>query len=219
MPVSLNALPGCCLIQNVPCRSSALGLAKISIQPRPLLDIYTLQRSFENRGGIDGKNIAFVGDLARGRTVRSLSRLLTRYADVKQTFVAPPQLQIGADVLQELEVAGVDVEIRDDFEKVIPNADAIYMTRIQDEWDADGESGSIDISRFSFREEHLRLLGPDAVLMHPLPRRTEIAVEVDSDPRAMYWRQVRNGMWIRVALMLMIFQRDTEVIAHDSMVV
>lgn len=192
------------------------GSGKDQHPTQALLDMYTLRRSFERRGGIDGKTVAFVGDLARGRTVRSLARLLTRYEGVKQVFVAPKPLQIGDDVLQELAEAGSEVEVCDDFERVIPEVDAIYMTRIQDEWDVDGESSGIDIDRFSFRAEHLRILSPEAVILHPLPRRSEIAVEVDSDPRAVYWRQVRNGMWIRAALILMIFQRDDQIAGYSE---
>ncbi|MBU0677432.1 MAG: aspartate carbamoyltransferase [Verrucomicrobia bacterium] len=176
-----------------------------------LLDIYTLQRSFEDAGGIEGKKIAFVGDLARGRTVRSLAWLLTYYPGVKQYFIGPESLQIGEDVTQQLDKAGMDYEVAYDFEKVIPEVDAIYMTRIQDEWDVENESQAIDTSGFHFREEHLKILKKDAVLMHPLPRRAEMDVAVDADPRAKYWRQVRNGMWVRAALILMIFQRDSEI--------
>jgi len=89
--------------------------------------------------------------------------------------------------------------------------DAIYMTRIQDEWDKANESSLIDTSKFHFTERHLKILKPDAVLLHPLPRRKEIAIEVDSDPRAIYWRQVRNGMWVRAALLLTIYDRDGEI--------
>ena len=74
-----------------------------------------------------------------------------------------------------------------------------------------GESAKIDTSRFKFGAEELKLLPQRSVIMHPLPRRDEIATTVDSDPRAMYWRQVRNGMWVRVALILIIFDRDVEV--------
>lgn len=171
-----------------------------------LLDIYTLHRSFEKRGGIDGKKVVFVGDLARGRTVRSLAYLLTNYEGVKQFFIAPPALQIKQDILDLLDASHVEYEIGHDFEKVIPEADAIYMTRIQDEWDDKaGESEKIDVSAYSLNTDHLRLMKPHAVVMHPLPRRKEIDVEVDHDPRAVYWRQVRNGMWIRVALLVYIF--------------
>jgi aspartate carbamoyltransferase catalytic subunit len=184
------------------------GSGKDQHPTQALLDIYTLQRSFENRGGIDGKTIVFVGDLLRGRTVRSLAWLLTNYRGVKQRFVAPPSLQVAPDILDLLKRAGVEYDVSDDFEAAIPGADAIYMTRIQDEWDQPGQKGVVNIDRFSFRVEHLSRLRADAVLMHPFPRRTEIAVEVDRDPRAVYWRQMRNGMWIRAALIAEIFGRD-----------
>jgi aspartate carbamoyltransferase catalytic subunit len=176
-----------------------------------LLDIYTLERSFETRGGIPHKKIAFVGDLARGRTVRSLANLLTLYPGVTQYFVAPESLQIGADILENLRAAGVAYELSTDFEKIIPEVDAIYMTRIQDEWDTAEESRLLDTTPFHFTARHLEILKPDAVLLHPLPRRKEIAIEADQDPRAVYWRQVRNGMWVRAALMLEIFDRCAEI--------
>ena len=187
------------------------GSGKDQHPTQALLDIYTLQRSFEKRGGIEQKKIAFVGDLARGRTVRSLACLLTQYPGVKQYFVAPDALQIGPDVLDTLKNAGMDFEVCSDFEKIIPEVDAIYMTRIQDEWDKEHESRLIDTAKFHFEARHLQHLKQDAVIMHPLPRRREIAPEVDSDPRAVYWRQVRNGMWIRAALILAIFDRVNEV--------
>lgn len=187
------------------------GSGKDQHPSQALLDIYTLQRSFEERGGIDGKKIAFVGDLARGRTVRSLAYLLTLYSGVKQYFVAPKELQIGEDIIAHLENRNVEYEICNELESIIPEVDAIYMTRIQDEWDTTRDSKQVDTSWYHFEARHLKILQPHAVLLHPLPRRREIAVEVDSDPRAVYWRQVRNGMWIRAALMLLIFDRISEI--------
>ncbi len=188
------------------------GAGKDQHPTQALLDIYTLQRSFERSGGVDGKTVVFVGDLLRGRTVRSLAWLLTVYRGVKMIFATDPRLQIGEDVQRQLTRAGVDFELRDDFEATIPLADAIYMTRIQDEWDdTPGDSGRIDTAKYHFRAEHLELLKRDAILMHPLPRRQEIAVEVDADPRAIYWRQVRNGMWIRVALIATTFGVDGDI--------
>jgi len=185
------------------------GSGKDQHPTQALLDIYTLQRSFEERGGIDGKTVAFVGDLARGRTVRSLAWLLTNYRGVRLIFVAPEPLQIGADILDLLARAGVPYELASDFEKIIPQADAIYMTRIQDEWDtAEGESGKLDIARYYFRPEYLDRLSPHAVILHPFPRRQEIPPEIDHDHRAVYWRQMRNGMWIRAALMAQIFKKE-----------
>ena len=191
------------------------GSGKDQHPTQALLDVYTLQRSFERRGGIDGKVVVFVGDLARGRTVRSLSWLLTTYRDVTMHFIAPRELQIGDDILGLLRHAGVHYELGEEFESAIPRADAIYMTRIQDEWDsAAGESRKVDTSRYHFTREHLRLLKPDAVIMHPFPRRQEIAADVDRDPRAVYWRQMRNGMWIRSALIATLFGKETLIADH-----
>ncbi len=171
-----------------------------------LLDTYTLLRSFERCGGLRDRTVLFCGDLLRGRTVRSLSYLLTNYPNIKQVFVAPGPLQIGEDVLAVLKAKNVAYELTDDFHAAIPQADAVYMTRIQDEWDTtQGESAKIDTRRFKFGIDELKLLSPRAIIMHPLPRRDEISTAVDSDPRAMYWRQMRNGMWIRTALIAMTF--------------
>ena len=175
-----------------------------------LLDIYTLERSFEDIGGIDGKHVAFVGDLMRGRTVRSLSWLLTLYRDMTVYFVAPEPLQVGRDILDLLDQAGTKYVVTQDFASVMPVADAIYMTRIQDEWDVDGESSTIDTTGFSIGTEHMDIIKESAVIMHPLPRRKEISTDIDNEPRAIYWRQMRNGMWIRAALILTTFGRQHE---------
>ncbi|MFC1497143.1 aspartate carbamoyltransferase [Verrucomicrobiota bacterium] len=191
------------------------GSGKDQHPTQALLDIYTLQRSFENEGGIDGKKIVFVGDLARGRTVRSLAYLLTNYDNVNQYFVAPEELQVGEDVLRMLREAGANCELSEDFKTIIPEADAIYMTRVQDEWDAEkGESAQIDISKYCFNAEHLSLLKPHAVIMHPFPRRNEISPDVDRDPRAVYWRQMRNGMWVRAALIASVFGVNKKINEH-----
>jgi aspartate carbamoyltransferase catalytic subunit len=180
-----------------------------------LLDIYTLLRSFEKKGGLRNRTVVFCGDLLRGRTVRSLSYLLTNYENVRQVFVAPPQLQVGQDVVDVLASRNVVFELTDDLRSVIPQADAVYMTRIQDEWDkSDGESAKIDTTNFKFGEVELELLSKDAIIMHPLPRRDEIATVCDNDPRAMYWRQMRNGMWTRAALIAMTFGCEGQIMEY-----
>ena len=176
-----------------------------------LLDVYTLERSFERIGGVDGKNIVFVGDLARGRTVRSLAWMLTLYKDVTLYFVAPEQLQIGQDILDLLDAAGTKYELTQDFASVMPGADAIYMTRIQDEWDVAGQGSTTESPEFHIGAEDMDRLKQTAAILHPLPRRQEISTDIDNDPRAMYWRQMRNGMWIRAALILKTFGRQDEV--------
>lgn len=188
------------------------GSGKDQHPTQALLDIYTLVRSFEEKGGLDGRTVVFCGDLLRGRTVRSLSYLLTNFKDVKQIFVAPPALRVPDDVVASLAAKGVSYEITEDLKAAVKVADAVYMTRIQDEWDeSKGESARIDTSRFKFGAEELALLGPDGAIMHPLPRRDEIVTCCDRDPRAMYWRQMRNGMWIRAALIASTFGFEKEI--------
>ena len=188
------------------------GSGKDQHPTQALLDIYTLVRSFENSGGLDGRTVVFCGDLLRGRTVRSLSYLLTEFHEVRQVFVAPKELQVPDDVTAILDAKRVHYEVSDNLRANVPKADAVYMTRIQDEWDSTkGASARIDTSRFKFREDELALLKPEGVIMHPLPRRDEIATCCDHDPRAMYWRQMRNGMWIRAALIASTFGYEREI--------
>jgi aspartate carbamoyltransferase catalytic subunit len=193
------------------------GSGKDQHPTQALLDIYTLQRSFEEQGGIDGKRVVFVGDLRRGRTVRSLALLLRNYRDVELCFVAPEALQVAPEIREQLQQDGVRFELSDDLTPLLPGADAVYMTRVQDEWDREeGESGKLDLERYVLGADALKLMKRSAIVMHPLPRRNEIPVEVDRDPRAMYWRQMRNGMWIRTALIATMFGCEREVDAYDE---
>ena len=188
------------------------GSGKDQHPTQALLDIYTLVRSFETKGGIDGRTVVFCGDLLRGRTVRSLSHLLTNFNGVRQVFVAPRELHVPEDVVASLAEKGVEYSVCGDLREAVKEADAVYMTRIQDEWDSSkGDSAKIDTSRFRFGAEELSLLKPDGVILHPLPRRDEIATCCDRDPRAMYWRQMRNGMWIRAALIAATFGYEREI--------
>lgn len=184
------------------------GSGKDQHPTQALLDIYTLERSFQKLGGIEGKTIGMMGDLKRGRTVRSLCTLLRNYPGVKMRFIAPPAFRMEEDIRTELTEAGFDWSETEDMESVLGQLDAIYITRIQDEHDKNGESAQVDVSRFKFLPRHLKGFKPTGVIMHPLPRRDEIHPEVDDDGRAKYWRQERNGMWMRVAILTQIFQVD-----------
>lgn len=181
-----------------------------------ILDVYTLQRSFENQGGIDGKTILMCGDLKRGRTVRSLSYLMKNFEGVRIIFAAPKGFQMKEDVCSFLERQEIPYIVETEaLEKVLPEADAIYMTRIQDEHDAvAGESSSIDTSRFKLTSSGMSNIKANAIIMHPFPRRDEVDVAIDSDPRAMYWRQERNGMWTRAALIAYIFNVCDEIMNY-----
>lgn len=181
-----------------------------------LLDIYTLERSFKELGGIEGKTICMVGDLKRGRTVRSLSKLITLYPGAKIIFASPEGFRIQDDLRNTLKKSSIEFLETTDFKNAISMSDAIYMTRVQDEYDSKpGDSAKIDSSDFSLRAEHLNIIKKTAVIMHPLPRRMELDPAIDADPRAKYWRQERNGMWTRVALITTLLGVDQQILLPE----
>lgn len=184
------------------------GSGKDQHPTQALLDIYTLQRSFALRGGIDGKVIGMMGDLRRGRTVRSLCGLMKNYRDVRLVFIAPEPFAMEADVKEELARHRIPFTETDRLAEALPALDALYVTRMQTEWDTAGESSAMDYRQFSIHPGNVGRLPREAIIMHPLPRGPEIDPAVDEDPRAMYWRQERNGMWMRVAILLKIFRME-----------
>ena len=181
-----------------------------------LLDIYTLEREFRNLGGLDGKKIAMVGDLKRGRTVRSLSYLMKNYRDITLFFVAPKVFRMREDIKQFLGKHGIPFNETEDFESIMPEVDAIYMTRIQNEYAEHPQNEDDTYPAFHFKTKHLPMIQPHCAILHPLPRRYEIDVAVDQDPRAAYWRQERCGMWIRAALITYIFRVDQVILDEFS---
>jgi aspartate carbamoyltransferase catalytic subunit len=160
-----------------------------------------------------GKTIP-VGDLKRGRTVRSLTYLLCRYPGVRLLFVSPPELSIGDDILDYVTRNDIEYELAPDLRKHIGECDAVYMTRLQDEHDVAGESKKIDYNAYSLTYEMAPSFKPTLAIMHPLPRRHEIDERIDALPQARYWQQVRNGMWMRAALFASIFGVDTPIRDH-----
>jgi aspartate carbamoyltransferase catalytic subunit len=191
------------------------GSGKDQHPTQALLDLYTLALSFKERGGIDNKNIVMVGDLKRGRTVRSLTYLLKNYKNIKLTYVSPQYLKIGDDIKAFLKRHRMPFTESDNLEKALKTADAIYMTRIQDEYDINNESQNIDYTKFHLKKEHLKLMKKDAIIMHPLPRRQELDIAIDDDSRAKFWRQERNGMWIRTALIAYLFGIDATILKNE----
>jgi aspartate carbamoyltransferase catalytic subunit len=166
-----------------------------------LLDIYTVQ---DELGRIDGVRVAMVGDLANGRTARSLAYLLSKYRDVELWFVAPPQVAMGRDIKDYLDAAGVRWHETEDLAAVLPKVDVVYQTRIQRERFADEAAYRAVSGVYVIDQEAMRRLRRKAIVMHPLPRLDEIDPAVDGDPRAAYFRQARNGVHIRMALLDMV---------------
>ncbi len=188
------------------------GSGKDQHPTQALLDIYTLERSFLHRGGIDGKTIGFMGDLLRGRTVRSLCYLMKHYKNVKLVLISPERFKMREDILDHLNEHHIEYFATQNLKSVLPELDAIYVTRIQDEHDLPGQDKKIDITEFSIGQSELKIMKNECVIMHPLPRREEIHPSVDDDPRALYWRQERNGMWMRVALLVKLFKAESKII-------
>lgn len=166
-----------------------------------LLDLFTIR---DEIGRLDGITVAMVGDLANGRTVRSLAYLLSKFKGVQVIFVAPPAVAMRDDIKRHLDENGVAWSEEPDLGAVLPRADVVYQTRIQKERFATEEEYRQVKGVYVIDAEAMRRLRPEAVVMHPLPRVDEITTEVDADPRAAYFRQARNGLYIRMALLDMV---------------
>ena len=201
-----------CIVLRSPEKNSAYRASQVLSKPiinagdgtgehptQALLDIFTIR---EERGTVNGLTITMVGDLKNGRTVHSLSKLLALY-DVRLNYVSPPSLRMPTEIIEKISKINPKIEQKEygQIEEVMETTDVLYMTRIQKE-------------RFSSQEEYLKLkdcyqLVPQSltksksnlVLMHPLPRIDEISPDIDNDPRAAYFRQVENGLYMRMALL------------------
>jgi aspartate carbamoyltransferase len=240
-------LSGC---RTVPILNAGSGADEHPTQA--LLDVYTLQRSFqfgspkdspaanrldelrERKGyagltkGLAEKTYGFCGDIGRGRTVRSLAMLLALYENVRLVFISPdhPTLSMREDLRERLvdrNVRFYEFESFDDTldgKPVIEQLDALYMTRIQKEHNNPQDAASMagtDFSRYCLTPELVGRMKEYAPILHPFPRDQhfgEIPPEIDNDPRAMYFRQARNGMWIRAALLAHVFDVDRLISRH-----
>ena len=165
-----------------------------------LTDLLTIYRE---KGRLDNLTIGFCGDLKFGRTVHSLTKAMSRYKNIKFVFIAPPELKIPEYLKHDLlDAKNLDYKEVETIEEVVEELDILYMTRVQKE-------------RFFNEQDYIRLKDTyildlkkleksksDLIVMHPLPRVNEIAIEVDDDPRAVYFKQVQYGVYIRMALIL-----------------
>ena len=163
-----------------------------------LLDLYTIRDELSR---IDGVQVAMVGDLANGRTVRSLTYLLSKFKEVKVWFVAPPQVAMRDDLKAHLDEHRIPWVETQDLDAVLPQVDVVYMTRIQKERFTDPEAYNTVKGVYRIDKDAMAAMRKYAILMHPLPRVDEIAPEVDDDERAAYFRQARNGLHVRMALL------------------
>lgn len=162
-----------------------------------LLDLFTI---LDEKKKIDGLTITMVGDLQHGRTVHSLTHLLMDY-DVTFRFVSPENLRLPMELMQKVRDKGFDVREGQSIDDVIAQSDVIYVTRVQRERFADTSLYEKVKDSYAITPEVMAKAKEDAIVMHPLPRVNEIDRRVDSDPRAAYFRQVRNGLYVRMALL------------------
>lgn len=171
-----------------------------------LLDLYTIKKCFKE---IEGLNIAMVGDLLNGRTVRSLCYFLAKHYSANSIFfISPPQTRMKEDIKEYLNKYGVKWVEAAELTSFLPNLDVIYQTRVQKErFEGDSllyEEVKKASEKLTITEQTLKAMKEKAVIMHPLPRLTEISYAVDDDPRAVYFSQAENGLYVRMALLKMI---------------
>jgi aspartate carbamoyltransferase catalytic subunit len=167
-----------------------------------LLDLYTIYNECKT---LDGLSVAMIGALDTGRTVRSLAYLLSKFERVKLYFLAPPELQIKQDIIDHLQEHNVWFQLESDPEEVISHVDVVYQTRIDRER---LQSKDVPVTQYNINPDMLKKMKSNAIIMHPLPRSVEIDPRVDRDPRAAYFRQTQNGLFVRMALLTMVFDAE-----------
>ena len=182
---------------DVPIVNAGDGIGEHPTQA--LLDLYTIKKEC---GRLNGLTITMVGDLKYGRTVHSLAEIISPY-DVKLNYVAPNELQMPTTLQKQL----ADVLVQEQYESidgVINKTDVLYATRIQKERFEDSSEYDRLKNLFRIDPSIMRKAPKNTIVMHPLPRVNEISQEVDADPRAAYFRQMRNGLYVRMALLSLI---------------
>jgi len=165
-----------------------------------LLDVYTIYLEF---GRLDNLKIAMVGDLASGRTARSLCYLLGKFSGIEITFVSPENLKMDDDIKEYLRNHNVQFQEKDNLEEVLPDVDVVYMTRIQKER-ISSEDYEKAKGKFVINSSNISLLRENSRIMHPLPHIEEINLPIETentDKRVAYFRQAENGLYIRMALL------------------
>ncbi len=173
-----------------------------------LTDLYTI-RSL--RGEIGGLTIGLCGDLKFGRTVHSLINALVRYPDIRFVLISPPELVVPGYIRDDVLTArGIPFTEVTNLEDVMPDLDILYMTRVQRERFFNEEDYIRMKDFYILDKQKMELAKKDMLVLHPLPRVNEISVEVDDDPRAAYFTQARNGVYIRMALILTLLKAAEE---------
>lgn len=197
---------------NVPIINAGDGKGEHPTQA--LLDLYTIFSKYSDKGSQDlpKLTIAMIGDLKNGRTIHSLAQLLSLYSNFNIIFVSPKALMAPDYVTANLKKRKVNFTETENLTHAIAESDVIYQTRIQKERFVSKDTGENEylkyFGKYQIDKKALKLIKNNAIIMHPLPRVNEISPEVDSDARAIYFEQVQNGLYIRMALLLYLFDKD-----------
>jgi aspartate carbamoyltransferase len=165
-----------------------------------LLDLFTIR---EELGRVDGLTVTMLGDLKYGRTVHSLSRLLSTFV-VRLNYVSPEILRMPPELVEELKAKGVSQKEFDVLEPVLAETDVLYVTRVQKERFENKDDYEKVKGAFVITPEIMEQAKEEMIIMHPLPRVGEISMDLDDDPRAAYFRQMEYGLYVRMALLAMV---------------
>lgn len=179
-----------------------------------LTDLLTILR---RKGRLDNLTIGLCGDLKYGRTVHSLIGAMSRYTGTKFVLISPKELRVPAYVIDGvLNPSGIPYEEVMSLDEAMPQLDILYMTRVQRErFDSEAEYQRLKNS-YILTQEQMKSAKKDMAVLHPLPRVNEIALAVDDDPRAAYFEQAQNGVYIRMALIMALLHLAPGVLSHDE---
>lgn len=172
-----------------------------------LTDLLTLKKE---KGRLENLKIGVCGDLKNGRTVHSLIKALSSYEGNKFTLISTRNLELPRYMKEYVDKKGVKYEEYNSLDQAIGDLDVLYMTRIQKERFDSEEEYNRESENFILDGEKMKKASPELIVMHPLPRVNEIAVEVDDDPRAVYFKQASYGMYVRMALILILLNYKLE---------
>lgn len=190
-------------VSRLPILNAGDGIGEHPTQA--LLDVFTIR---EELGTVNGLTVTFVGDLKNGRTVHSLARVLAEYS-VRVRYVSPETLRVPSELLEELASRGIEQkEYKELNDEVMRETDVLYVTRVQQERFDNEEEYERAKGAYMITPKTLTKAKENMVVMHPLPRNGEISQDVDSDPRAVYFRQMEHGIYVRMALLAMVLGKN-----------
>lgn len=185
-------------VANVPILNAGAGKGEHPTQA--LLDVYTIR---EHRGTLDGVKVAILGDLLYGRTIHSLLKLVSLYENVEVYGLSKECFALPQEYIDMLKQKGIEYKKCNSFEDIPKDVDILYHTRIQSER-FEGDFGK---EEYIINKETLSKFSEKTIVLHPLPRNEEISTDIDDDPRAMYFKQAHNGLYVRMALFVQAFEK------------